>query len=826
MIPERQHALRPEVHPMSYAQERLWLLNRLWPDSTAYNIHVCVELGPDVTPGMARAALRDLAASQDCLRTSFDFMGGEPCQVIWPEVELPLSVVTIGGTQAVQQLAALSARECQTVFDLRTAPLFRTVFVQGDTGRPSLSLTMHHIISDGWSMDLIVGHLGAALSARERIVPPPFRYADYAALQRAEHSAAALAVWKADLEGAPGVVRLPVGGADPDAGTWDGGYIGHKLDRTALQAAKRLAASLQTSLFSVLFASFSAFVHRLSLIDDMVIGVPDANRDDPRTHEIVGFFVNTLPVRVAIDGTACFADAVARARDRMRELLARPKLPFEKLVADLAPGRTDTQSPFFNLMYVHQTALADTASGAAWDEDAAPRGLQSTSAKFDLTLFSQEVGADLLLAFEFRRRFIDEASAAWLLSLFAGFLAEAVAAPRTALDDIPLGDTARNLAAQKRAWGRVRATVDGQDVASVFRATAAAQPDAVALRWPGGAMTYRALCGQSDAGAAALRGLGVVAGDRVAMVADRRADTIVAMLAVLKAGAAYVPLNRAEPKGRLARQIEDAEPRLVLADDPEIVAGIPIATLFAAGAAAAVPHAAPAGAGNRIAYVMYTSGSTGVPKGAVIRQSSVVSLVRDQWYLDPSRDRVILHYAPLSFDAATFEIWGALLNGGTLALPPPGQLSFGEIAGVMREAGVTTAWLTSSLFCEMVDAGVLAALPTVRHLLTGGEPVSHRHIARAMAQMPGVAVTNGYGPTETTTFALCHRMTVPPAGPVPIGRAIDGVRLSIVDAAGRPVPAGVPGELVIGGAGVGLGYWRLPDLTEAAFRPDPEAPGA
>ena len=814
------------VYPLSYAQERLWLLNRLWPDSTAYNIHLCVALRRQVEAEALRQALAALADAHEILKTRFDTVDGTPVQIHDPRIELPLAVAKLCGPDARERLRALSEREAATVFDLSRPPLLRAVLAELPEAPPTLILTMHHIVSDGWSMDLIVEALTAALAGGAAPVPPRLQYGAHAERQRRSATAAtALAAWRAELDGAPGDIRLPADGRDLEAGQWDGGFVSTLMPAAELRALKTLGAACQASLFTVLLAAFAAFLHRISLAEDLVIGVPHANRDEPETHDIIGFFVNTLPLRLSVDPAAPFKAQVSAVRRRMAEVLARPTVPFERLVAELAPGRTDVQSPFFNVMFVHQTALGGAPASDLDDgaEGPVPMGLQATAAKFDLTLFTEEVDDQLSVAVEFRRARLGAAAAQRLLEQFLSFAAAAAEAG-TPVGVLPIGAAERNAATQRAVWGPQRTLAPTTTCDGLFHDVAAHEPAAAALLSKEGTLDYRALDGRSDAGAARLRAAGVARGDRVAVVAGRGPDTVAAFLSVLKCGAAYVAVNPEETPERLAHILNDAEPRVVVSDVESVRPCVRLGALLSDGGAAPAPE--PEHEATDLAYLMYTSGSTGRPKGVAVTHANVVSLVREQTYLDPARDRVMLQYAPLSFDAATFEIWAALLNGKAIALPAPGQLAFAELAGAMRRFSVTTAWLTNSLFCELVDAGALRDLPALAHLLTGGEAVSAVHLARAMEQLPGVTLTNGYGPTETTTFALTHRVESPPGGPVPIGRAIAGVRAHIVDAAGRAVPPGVPGELWIGGAGVARGYWRRPELTEAAFVAEPGCSGA
>ncbi|HEX2162321.1 MAG TPA: AMP-binding protein, partial [Thermoanaerobaculia bacterium] len=572
-------------------------------------------------------------------------------------------------------------------------------------------------------------------------------------------------------------------------------------DEALTAALKTLSQRNGATLFMTLLAGWQLLLSRYSGQTDVVVGAPIAGRTRPEVEGVVGFFANTLPLPVDLGGAPRFAELVGRLRGTVVAALEHADVPFDAVVEALAPERSLSHTPLFQVVFaVEERPARPELPGVT----ARARLLDRPPAQFELNLTlvpgddGEGLAAHLVVAAD---RFRPE-TAERLLASYATLLAAAVAAPETPVDRLPLmpDEERRRLLALGR--GAARPEAGRTAVHELVLAAAARRPEAPAVVWDGGAMSYGELVDRSAALARRLAARGVGLETRVGLALGRSPEMVVATLAVLRAGGAYLPLDPDYPAERLAHLLADGGARLVIADRASVAALPPGApsVLFDEIAAALDPDPPPAlppVPADALAYVMYTSGSTGLPKGVAVTHRNVARLVAGADWAELSADETFLQAAPTSFDAATLEIWGALANGGRLALLPPGRRSVEEVAAAVERFGVTTLWLTAGLFHQAVDAA-LPALAGVRHLLAGGDVLSPAHVDRAVAALPRTAVIDGYGPTENSTFTCCHRARGGES-PVPVGRPIAGTTAHVVDGFGEPVPVGVAGELVAGG---------------------------
>ncbi len=826
--------------PLSFAQERLWLLEQLEADGALYNLALAVELDGPLDVAALAITLSRVAARHEALRTRLTAAEGGPVQEILAPAPLPLPIVDLshlGGGAGDRALRALATSEARRPFDLGVGRPFRAVLARLAAERHALIVSMHHIVSDGWSLGVLWSETAALYDAAlagvaDPLPPLPVQYPDFAVWQRewlaSGPLAGQLAWWREQLAGAPEVLELPSDRPRTAQRAPAGGTDDVLLPPETAAGLRAIARREGATLFMTLGAAFAAFLARLGAGEDLPIGTPVANRGRPELEGLIGFFVNTLVLRADLSGDPRFGELLARVREAALGAYDHQDLPFERLVEELAPRRALSHLPLFQVLFTLETPAAPPPM-----QGLAVRRLpvESGLAKFDLSLGLEEREDGAIAgSFVFRRDLFDAATVQRVASHFRT-LAEGIAlAPGARLQDLPLLTEAERrqvtVAFQRAAGAYPRELCVHELVAE----QAARRPEAVALVWDEGTMTYGELAAEANRLARRLRRLGVTTETRVGVCLERSPELVVGLLGVLAAGGAYLPLDPAYPAERLAAMLVDGEvPVLVTVERllgalPPHDASLLCLDREAAGLAAESPTPlANLATPESLAYVLYTSGSTGRPKGVAVPHRGIVRLVRQDAFADLGEDEVFLQLAPIPFDASTLELWGPLANGGKLVLFPPHQPSLEELGEALVRHRVTTLWLTSGLFHQMVEAQ-LPALRQVRQVLAGGDVLSVPHVRRVLDGLGENAVlVNGYGPTESTTFTCCHVMRAGAAvgAAVPIGRPIAHTRVVLLDPGLRPVPVGVPGELYIGGDGLARGYLDRPDWTAERFVPDP-----
>jgi amino acid adenylation domain-containing protein len=827
--------------PLSFAQERLWVLHEMDREDAAYNISAALILTGDLRVAMLQQTLRGIVRRHEILRTTVGVHEGVPFQKIGaePVLDLPVEDLThLAEFERLDQARREAGEELEKPFDLRAGPLIRGRLLQLDPDRHVLLLTVHHIVADGWSMPIIVRELEEMYRALVSATAPSLRplslqYADYSSWQRkilqdgdldgaARH-------WEKQLEGAPPVLDLPADRTRPPARTSNGGTVRFEIGSALAEDLRVLAQKAGLSRYMVLLAGFSAFLCRISGQDDIVIGSPVAGRTRTELEPLVGFFVNTLPIRCRLSGNPTFQELLGRVRSAVAEAIAHQEMPFEKLVERLQPDRDPSRTPIFQVVFGYQEDPPGTIDLP--DLDVAPLELEGVTSKFDLTLLIENRRDVLAGILEYSSDLFLPAIAHRYAECFQQVLAAVTESPDSRLDAISLLSK-KDEAEISRKWsGASTPYPRDRSIHGLFEAEAQKHPDSRALTTDQGSVTYGELNQRSNRLAHILLADGVTPGVSVGICMRRSVDLVAGILAILKSGGAYVPLDPDYPSERLGFMLDDAEAPLVLTDahtrprledaasDREVRIVCP-ATGELDGTGAANPQiSVPA---DQVAYIMYTSGSTGSPKGAEIPHRAVVRLVRATDFMEFSEGEVFLQFAPVSFDASTLEIWGPLLNGGKLVIPPPQALSLDQLGEQVKKHQVTTLWLTSGLFNLMVDERV-DDLRGIRQLLAGGDVLSVSHVQKALQALPGTRLINGYGPTENTTFTCCF--TIPredwTGRSIPIGRPIANTRVYIVDRDLRLVPPGVPGELLAGGDGLFLGYRKRQDLNRQTLLRDP-----
>ncbi|MFF8771916.1 amino acid adenylation domain-containing protein [Kitasatospora sp. NPDC015120] len=833
---------RPEHLPLSFAQRRLWFLGQAEGPAATYNVTLALRLTGPLDTAALEAALGDVAARHESLRTVFTELDGEPRQRVLAAPPAPLLTLT---DRPAQELV-------HHTFDLATdVPLHAYLRPEGPEEHV-LTLVMHHIASDGWSLRPLFRDLAEAYTARRAGAGPswrplPVQYADYTLWQHRLLGAdgdphallgSQLVHWREALAGLPDELPLPLDRPRPPVPTHRGDVVELDLDAALHTRLAALAAEHGVTLFMVVQAGWAALLHRFGAGDDLPIGTPLAGRLDTALDDLVGFFANTLVLRTDLSGTPSFAELLARVREADLAAYAHQDVPFERLVEELNPARTLARHPLFQVMI----AFDNTAGGGpAFPGTRAvhePLGLPTTA--FDLTLNLSErhhpdgAPAGLSGGLEFAVDLFDRATAERLAAALVHLLAQAAEQPHRPVADLDVLGAAGH--AQLARWHDTARPGGEVLLPAAFAAQAAATPDATALVFGGLRLSYAELNARANRLAHGLTAAGIGPESVVALALPRSAESIVAQLAVLKAGAAYLPLDADHPRDRLAHMLADARPAAVLSTDgwplPEVLDGL---TVLPAGADAWADRS-DAEPSVRIdpehaAYVIYTSGSTGRPKGVVVRHGGVANLyafhrdttLRLARQARPGRRFTFASTASTSFD--TFlegMLW--LTAGQELhLLDDTLRRDAAAIVRHLQHTGADVLDVTPGQAERLVEEGLLTTCPPAV-LMIGGEACGQQ-LWTTLSAAPDTLVLNIYGPTECTVDALHHRLDAGVTRPV-IGRPLSNLRAHLLDARLRPVPVGVPGELYLSGAGLARGYLGRPALTAERFVADPYDEGA
>jgi aspartate racemase len=813
--------------PLSFAQQRLWFLDQLEPGTSAYTIAGRRRMHGPLDLTALTGALSELVRRHESLRTTFATRSGEPVQVIGDAAPVKVEIFDLETMPvAARERAAedFVRTEVRRPFDLARGPLFRPVLLRWGPDEHELLVSFHHIIVDGWSLSIVARELDALYSAyvagRPSPLPDlPLQYADFALWQRRWLTGDVLDAqrryWRGQLGGRPEPLKLQADYARPQRQTFAGATYDFELPRSLADSLRQLSRGEGATLFMTLLAGFKMLLSRYTDQEEIVVGTPVANRTRVELESLVGFFANSLVLRTSLDGDPTFRQLLQRVLEVSLGAFDHQDMPFEQLVEDLQPGRAIGENPLFQVAFVFQGAA--TGPGFAF---------VTVSSPFDITSFVQDgIDGTLRVTIQYKRDVFAPATIARLADHYRRLLECVAADPDSRLSSVALLED-HELRQVLVEWNET-ATEYPRDrsIHGLFEDQVAATPDAVAVAFEGASVIYRELDRRANQLAHHLRAMGVGLEHPVGVWMERSIDAIVAFLAILKAGGAYTPLDLMAPPERVAFMVRDAKIEVLLTRKRmlELLPEHGARAFCLDGdwwSVAAEPHTPPLdrSTAESLAYIMYTSGSTGAPKGVAVTHRNVVRLIKATDYAHFGPDEVFLQLAPLSFDASTFEIWGALLNGGRLAVAPPGVLSVDELGTVLERNGVTTLWLTAGLFQHVVDHRIEVLRP-LRQLLTGGDVVSGPHVDRVLRELPGCRVVNGYGPTEGTTFSCCHSITSTTGleRSVPIGRPIANTRVYVLDRNRRPVPIGVPGEVWIAGDGLARAYLGRPELTAERF---------
>jgi amino acid adenylation domain-containing protein len=824
----------------SFAEERLWFLDQLEPGNVAYHVPLALRLRGPLDRGGLTQALAAVVRRHEALRTTFRADDGRPARVVTDEVPVAIALDEAPGLSPADRearLAAAAIAEARAPFDLARGPLFRARLLAFDDADHALFVTLHHVITDGWSMALLVRELEAYYALATGVpgasapADLPVHVADCAAHQRdllrGDELERLLQRWRKELEGAPEALDLPSDRARPALQTYRGAREPVTLPSELHAALRALSRRAGATTFMTLLAGFTALLARWSGQDDVVVGTPVAGRARRESEGLIGLFMNTLPLRVRLGDDVSFEGLVARAREAALFAYAHQDLPFERLAQEVAEGRDTSRSPVFQGMLILQNMPMPASRVGALELRAVP--VHTGTSKLDLTLELAEDDGALRGFFEYNVDLFDAATIRQMAASLTTLLEAACAAPERRAAELPLLDEP----------ARRRALEAGNDTAAdyprdalvheLFEAEVDRAPGAVAVVFEGEALSYRELDARANRLARLLRARGVGPDDRVGVLLERSARLVVALLAIAKAGGAYVPLDPSYPRDRLAYVLEDARAR-ALVTEGALAEGLPVgdadvvrldadaAAIDREGAARLARAATP----GHLVYTIYTSGSTGRPKGVSIPHRALVNFVRSiarEPGCRPS-DR-LLAVTSLSFDIAGLELFVPLTTGASVEIASRETAADGALLRDRLATGsITILQATPATWQMLLDAGWAGTPGLV--MLSGGEALP-RPLAEALVTR-GAALWNMYGPTETTIWSTLHRLSA--ADPAPLlGHPLANTRAYVVDARLEPVPPGVRGELLLGGDGVARGYLDRPELTAERFLADPFAPG-
>jgi amino acid adenylation domain-containing protein len=865
-IPRRGDAAGPA--PLSFSQERMWFLDQLDPGTPIYNLFNRVEVrGPLSIPVLQRC-LDELVRRHEALRTVFAGGEGLPVQRVLPAAPFPFPVVDLAGVPEGarrEEMARLEAAAHERSFDLARGPVFRALLLVAGAEEHAGLFNMHHVTGDGWSWVVLVREIAALYTAFVAGRPSPLpelaiQYSDFAAWQRERLAGAILeeelGYWRRQLGGAPAPLRLPTDRPRSAANGFVGGGSSRLFPAALAADLKALADREGVTPFMLLFAGFVTLLYRYTGEEDILVGVPIANRTNREIEGLIGFFLNTLVLRTQLAGDLGFSALLARVKEVAAGAYAHQDLPLETVLQAMQPDRTASHATPFSVMFQVQNLPDPELEFAGLTLRASRAGLNSQLATeiFDLTLVLEpgEAGIDAFMIYN--ERLFEAATIERLLAQLEVLLTGVAAAPESSLDDLPLASAAER--AEMLAWGTAAGVAPEPLAHRAFARQAQATPDAVALMAGEMAgeeaerqLTYGELDAQANRLAHFLRSLGVGPEVRVALCLERSPELIVGLFAVLKAGGAYVPIDPGYPRERLDYLLTDTaapvlvtEQRLLAGFGEEVLSRVQAVCLDADRAQIAACPATPPDdpvVAESLAYVIYTSGSTGNPKGVMVSHGALASFnasMRAEYSIGPS-DRV-LQFASISFDTSAEEIYPCLTAGGTLVLRTDAMLgTSADFLEACRARGITLLDLPTAYWHGLVadlaeQAEGVEWPPAMRRVIVGGErALPERAASWARRFGTAVQIWNTYGPTEVTvTSTICDLATVPGAmdglRELPLGRPILGLTAYVLDPRLEPSPVGVPGELCMGGSGVARGYLGRPGLTADVFLPDPFAPAA
>ncbi len=830
---------RQEDLPLSFAQQRLWFLDQLEPGSDAYNMPGAVRMSGSLDQTALEQSLDEIVRRHETLRTTFQVRAGKPVQVVAAPAPLNMPVSDLRElplNEREAQLDEILAREAREPFDLVRGPLLRVGLVRHADDEHVLLVTMHHIVSDGWSLDLFLREMATLYQAYTEGAESPLpqlqiQYADFASWQRNwltdEKVASLLDYWVKQLEGAPPVLDLPTDHLRPASRSYNGAKQSLMLPQSLTDELKRLSREQGVTLFMVLAAAFKVMLYRYSGQPDIVIGSPSANRNQAEIEDLIGFFVNTLVLRTDLSGSPTFRALLGKIRETVIDACTHQDLPFEKLVEELQPEREASRTPLFQVVLVQQKQLLpELECAGVWFR---PLEVETTTAKFDLTLQFAEADQELRLTLEYSTDLFEAATAKRMLGHLQTLLEGVVANPEQHISELPLltNDEQQQLLNE---WNATAREYPAECVHSMFEKQVELTPDSVAIVFEKDRQTYRELNARANQIAHRLQSIGVGPESFVGIYIERTPEMLAGVLGVLKAGGAYVPIDHTYPLERVKLILEDCGVSALLTQTsllnnlpdhemPAICLDSDLEKLSAQSVENPGSDVQP----DNLAYVIYTSGSTGMPKGVAVTHQSVTTMLRwaqEVFNAEPLSGLMVS--TSISFDVSVFEMFFPLSIGIKSILARNAL----ELPQLPAKDEVSLMSLVPSAMAELIRAGDVP--DTVKTINLAGEAVNPELPKQIYEQTGASRVLDLYGPTEDTVYSTFSLIPKETNGLVSIGRPIACSQVYLLDQHLQPVPVGVTAEVYLGGAGLARGYLRRPALTAEKFIPNPFAtkPGA
>ena len=857
------------VFPASFAQQRLWFIDQLVPGNAFYNVPTALRLTGSLNLSALEQTFNEIVRRHEALRTRFGMVEGQLVQAIptesgadapavplaneAPTLTIPLPVVDLRELPAEQgelQAKRLITEESVRPFDLTTGPLIRLMLLKLDETEHILLLNLHHIICDDWSIGVLIRELSTIYTAFTLEQPSPLaelplQYADFAHWQRewlqGEELETQLAYWRQQLGSIP-VLNLPSDRPKPTIQSYRGATKFLELPPSLSKALEKLSQQEGVTLFMTLLAAFQTLLYRYTQQEDIAVGSPIANRNRSEIEGLIGFFVNTLVLRTDLSCNPTFQELLDRVREVTLGAYAHQDLPFEKLVEELHPERSLSRHPLFQVVFGFENAPMEALELPGLTVSSLNIDFKTT--RFDLEFHLWEAsegfrslwgerwehGEGIRGVVVYNTDLFDEATITRMMGHFKTLLEGIVANPQARIANLPfLSETERHQLLVE--WNDTQADYpQKQCIHQLFEEQVEKTPDATAVIFEGKQLTYRQLNSRSNQLAHYLQKLGVGSEVLVGICMERSVEMIVGCLSILKAGGAYVPLDPTYPQERLSFMLEDAQVPVLLTQQhlverlgtqkSEVVC---LDSDWETIAQETEENPNSAVTSDNLAYVIYTSGSTGKPKGVAVPHKAVNRLVCNTNYIKLEASDKVAQVSNTSFDAATFEIWVALLHGAQLiGISRDVTLSPRDFALQLPQQGITVLFLTTALF-QQIARDVPDAFASLRYLLFGGEAVDPRWVQKILKNGPPLRLLHVYGPTEGTTFSSFYWVQEVPeeATAIPIGCPITNTQIYLLDGQLQPVPIGVTGELYIGGDGLARGYLNRPELTSLAFIPNP-----
>jgi amino acid adenylation domain-containing protein len=847
--------------PASFGQQRLWFLDRLSPGSSAYNLPVGLHLRGPLDLGALSSALSEIARRHETLRTTFAMTGGLLIQIVRPATPVELPVVDLSGPPASpvsSTLDRLVAEEAGRPFDLEAGPVWRARLFRKGRNDHVLLLTIHHLAADGWSWGVLVREISALYEAFRQGRPAPLpeltlQYSGYALWQQTflspDRLASESAFWRERLAGDLPVLELPADQPRPPVQSLKGESLSRLLPASALGGLEKLARAQGATPFMVLLAGFKALLHHYTGETDIIVGTPVANRARPEFESLIGFFVNTLALRTNLGGEPTFSELLGRVRETTLDAYAHQDLPFERLVSEIVVGRDLAHTPIFQIMFVYQNAPVSEMRlpGLEVEVFSPPTG----SAKFDLSLTLEPRPDGLEMQAEYVAGVFAPETIDRLLDHYETLLRSALDAPETRLSDLRVLLPRERLALE--AWNATAKPVAGKEslLGELIRQQAARAPEAVAIAWEGGEITYGELISSAGGLAGRLAALGAGPDSVIGVLTERSPEMVIALLGVLLAGGAYLPLSPGYPPARLSFMLANAGARILLttpdlrdgeaarlaaqANERSTAAqaneGLTVVTVDRAAPPASADAGLTRPGPDNLAYVIYTSGSTGAPKGVLLPHRGIVDRLlhlRETYHIGPE-DR-FLQTTAYTFDISLYEIFLPLVVGGRIVLAAPGgQRDPAYLVRLIQSSGATFAQFVPSMLARFIEERGAGNCSTLRKVFALGEALPPETCRRFLALGLGAELHNLYGPTEATVHATAWPCPDGRSGGrafdqetvVPIGKPAPNVQAWVLGPRLSRKPPGAPGEIYLGGVGLARGYAARPDLTAETFLPNP-----